>query len=154
MKGMRRSFVSLVFLFNILAGFTPIFAATFCSCDVNEDGRCDMRDLLMFGRQWGCTDCISASNLEGIFCCCDLNADGRCDMIDWLLFGKNWGKTHCLRKIMFIHHSCGSNWLANGNGNLGAALNANNYYVTESDYGWDAELTGTGLRPAPPVRFV
>ena len=40
---------------------------------------------------------------------------------------------------MFIHHSCGSNWLANGNGNLGSTLNANNYYVTESDYGWDAE---------------
>ncbi len=26
-----------------------------------------------------------------------------------------------------------------GNGNLGAALNANNYYVTETNYGWDAE---------------
>lgn len=44
-----------------------------------------------------------------------------------------------VRKIMFIHHSCGGNWLATGNGNLGAALNANNYYVTESDYGWDAQ---------------
>jgi len=44
-----------------------------------------------------------------------------------------------VKKIMFINHSCGSNWLANGNGNLGAALNANNYYVTESNYGWDAE---------------
>nr|WP_319374367.1 CARDB domain-containing protein [uncultured Methanobacterium sp.] len=42
-------------------------------------------------------------------------------------------------KITFIHHSCGGNWLADGNGNLGAALNANNYYVTETDYGWDAE---------------
>ena len=42
-------------------------------------------------------------------------------------------------KLTFIHHSCGSNWLANGNGNLGAALNANNYYVTETYYGWDAE---------------
>lgn len=43
------------------------------------------------------------------------------------------------KKIMFIHHSSGGNWLATGNGNLGAVLNANNYYLTESDYGWDAE---------------
>lgn len=42
-------------------------------------------------------------------------------------------------KIMFIHHSAGSAWIANGNGNLGSALNNNNYYVTESDYYWDAE---------------
>jgi hypothetical protein len=42
-------------------------------------------------------------------------------------------------KIIFIHHSCGSNWLATGNGGLGAALNRNNYYVNETDYEWDAE---------------
>nr|WP_280904423.1 right-handed parallel beta-helix repeat-containing protein [Methanobacterium petrolearium] len=42
-------------------------------------------------------------------------------------------------KLTFIHHSCGSNWLADGNGNLGTALNANNYYVTDTNYGWDAE---------------
>jgi hypothetical protein len=42
-------------------------------------------------------------------------------------------------KLTFIHHSCGSNWLADGNGNLGAVLNANNYYVTDTNYGWDAE---------------
>ena len=42
-------------------------------------------------------------------------------------------------KLTFIHHSCGSNWLSDGNGNLGATLNSNNYYVTESDYGWSAE---------------
>lgn len=42
-------------------------------------------------------------------------------------------------KITFIHHSSGGNWLSNGNGNLGAALNRNNYYVTETDYGWSAE---------------
>lgn len=41
-------------------------------------------------------------------------------------------------KICFIHHSTGSAWIADGNGNLGAALNADNYYVTEIDYGWDA----------------
>ena len=41
-------------------------------------------------------------------------------------------------KICFIHHSTGSAWIADGNGNLGLALNDNNYYVTEIDYGWDA----------------
>jgi hypothetical protein len=43
------------------------------------------------------------------------------------------------RKIMFIHHSSGYNWLATGNGNLGTALNAKGYYVTDSYYGWDAD---------------
>jgi len=42
-------------------------------------------------------------------------------------------------KLIFIHHSCGGNWLSTGNGNLGATLNANNYFVSESNYGWDAE---------------
>ena len=41
-------------------------------------------------------------------------------------------------KICFIHHSTGSAWIQNDNGHLGAALNDNNYYVTEIDYGWDA----------------
>lgn len=39
-------------------------------------------------------------------------------------------------KIMFIHHSTGSDWIATGIGNLGTALNAANFYTTESDYGW------------------
>jgi hypothetical protein len=42
-------------------------------------------------------------------------------------------------KICFIHHSTGSAWLRDGYGGLGAALNANNYYVTETNYHWDAE---------------
>lgn len=42
-------------------------------------------------------------------------------------------------RLIFIHHSCGGNWLATGNGNLGSALNANNYYVSETNYGWNAE---------------
>lgn len=43
-------------------------------------------------------------------------------------------------KLIFIHHSSGGNWLSDGNGNLGSELNNNNYYVSESDYGWDAEV--------------
>jgi parallel beta-helix repeat protein len=47
-------------------------------------------------------------------------------------------------KLTFIHHSCGSNWLANEEdnsfgGNLGTTLNSNNYYVTDTNYGWNAE---------------
>ena len=41
-------------------------------------------------------------------------------------------------RLVFIHHSCGEHWLANDNGNLGIALNGNNYYVCDTNYGWDA----------------
>ena len=40
-------------------------------------------------------------------------------------------------KLVFIHHSCGRNWLETGNGDLGDSLNANNYFVSECYYGWD-----------------
>jgi hypothetical protein len=39
-------------------------------------------------------------------------------------------------KLMFIHHSTGSNWIETGYGNLGSSLNAANFYTTESDYNW------------------
>jgi len=47
--------------------------------------------------------------------------------------------------LVFIHHSSGRNWLrtssATGDfpGALAQALNNNNYYVTDTDYGWDAQ---------------
>ncbi|HOT46638.1 MAG TPA: fibronectin type III domain-containing protein [Spirochaetota bacterium] len=47
------------------------------------------------------------------------------------------------RKYVFIHHSTGSDWIRTGNGNLGQQLNANNYYVTETDYGWGPGLSST-----------
>ena len=28
-----------------------------CECDLNDDGRCDMQDWLLFGEEWGKTDC-------------------------------------------------------------------------------------------------
>ncbi len=43
------------------------------------------------------------------------------------------------KRLVFIHHSTGSAWIATGNGNLGQELNDNGYYVTECDYGWDAQ---------------
>ena len=62
-----------------------------CECDLNHDHNCDMQDWLVFGEDWGRTDCHEA----GVECECDLNNDGRCDMQDWLLFGEDWGRTDC-----------------------------------------------------------
>ena len=68
-----------------------------CECDLNHDGRCDMQDWLLFGEDWGRTDCGTppGSGNPPNDCECDLNADGRCDMQDWLLFGEDWGRTDC-----------------------------------------------------------
>ena len=46
-------------------------------------------------------------------------------------------------KLVFIHHSCGSNWLATGNGGLGNELGANNYYVSDTSYGWGTDSIGS-----------
>ncbi|MGB8983319.1 MAG: hypothetical protein WCC12_15695, partial [Anaerolineales bacterium] len=45
-------------------------------------------------------------------------------------------------KLIFIHHSTGSNWLADGYGNLGQTLGQNNYFVSDTNYGWGS--TGIG----------
>ncbi len=39
-------------------------------------------------------------------------------------------------KLVFIHHSTGEAWLEDGNGNLGIALRDNNYFVSDTNYGW------------------
>ncbi len=39
-------------------------------------------------------------------------------------------------KLVFIHHSCGENWLSDDNGNLGRVLDKNNYFVSDTNYGW------------------
>jgi hypothetical protein len=39
-------------------------------------------------------------------------------------------------KLIFIHHSCGENWLADEDGGLGIALRDNNYFVSDTNYGW------------------
>jgi hypothetical protein len=39
-------------------------------------------------------------------------------------------------KLIFIHHSCGENWLADLDGGLGIALRDNNYFVSDTNYGW------------------
>lgn len=45
-------------------------------------------------------------------------------------------------KLIFIHHSVGENWLADGNGGLGQSLGANNYFVSDTYYGWGPDSIG------------
>jgi hypothetical protein len=45
-------------------------------------------------------------------------------------------------KLIFIHHSCGENWLADDDGGLGIALRDNSYYVSDTNYGWGPEGIG------------
>lgn len=45
-------------------------------------------------------------------------------------------------KLVFIHHSCGENWLTDGHGNLGQVLAANNYFVSDTNYGWGPHSIG------------
>ncbi len=45
-------------------------------------------------------------------------------------------------KLIFIHHSTGENWLADGYGNLGITLGQNNYFVSGTNYGWGPNTIG------------
>ena len=45
-------------------------------------------------------------------------------------------------KLIFIHHSTGENWLADGYGNLGRELGENNYFVSDTNYGWGPDSIG------------
>lgn len=65
----------------------------FCDCDLNQDTLCDMQDWLVFGSDWGRTDC---NEVDVQPCECDHNHDGSCNMLDWLRFGENWGQSDCL----------------------------------------------------------
>ncbi len=45
-------------------------------------------------------------------------------------------------KLIFIHHSTGENWLKDDYGNLGRRLGENNYFVSDTNYGWGPEAIG------------
>ena len=45
-------------------------------------------------------------------------------------------------KLIFIHHSTGENWLTDGYGNLGRELGENNYFVSDTNYGWGPDNIG------------
>ena len=45
-------------------------------------------------------------------------------------------------KLVFIHHSSGENWLNDEHGGLGRTLGENNYFVSDTNYGWGPEAIG------------
>ena len=45
-------------------------------------------------------------------------------------------------KLIFIHHSSGENWLNDDNGGLGLELSRNNYFVSDTNYGWGPDGIG------------
>jgi hypothetical protein len=45
-------------------------------------------------------------------------------------------------KLVFIHHSVGENWLSDTNGGLGKLLGQNNYFVSDTNYGWGPDGIG------------
>jgi hypothetical protein len=54
----------------------------------------------------------------------------------WGIIGGNGAMAAPPVKLVFIHHSCGENWLADDNGGLGAALAKAGYFVSDTNYGW------------------
>jgi hypothetical protein len=45
-------------------------------------------------------------------------------------------------RLFFIHHSTGENWLRDDYGGLGIALRDQNYFVSDSNYGWGPDSIG------------
>ena len=45
-------------------------------------------------------------------------------------------------KLIFIHHSTGENWLRDDYGGLGQVLADNNYFVSDTNYGWGPDSIG------------
>ena len=46
------------------------------------------------------------------------------------------------KKLIFIHHSTGENWLMDDNGGLGEALMGASYFVSDTNYGWGPDSIG------------
>jgi hypothetical protein len=46
-------------------------------------------------------------------------------------------------KLIFIHHSTGEAWLADDYGGLGTGLKSNNYFVSDTNYGWGPGSIGS-----------
>jgi hypothetical protein len=54
----------------------------------------------------------------------------------------NTNKPPRTMRLVFIHHSTGMDWLADGHGGLGLALRDHGYFVSDSDYGWGPDAVG------------
>lgn len=46
-------------------------------------------------------------------------------------------------KLIFIHHSCGENWLSDTHGGLGIAFRDNNYFASDTNYTWGENDIGS-----------
>jgi hypothetical protein len=47
-------------------------------------------------------------------------------------------------KLIFMHHSNGDNWLGDDWGGLGISLRDNNYFVSDTNYGWGSSAGNVG----------
>jgi hypothetical protein len=56
--------------------------------------------------------------------------------------GDDAGQPDHVVKLIFIHHSTGENWLRDDYGGLGIALSQNNYFVSDTNYGWGPDAIG------------
>ena len=45
-------------------------------------------------------------------------------------------------RLIFVHHSTGEAWLSDSHGGLGMALRDNNYFVSDTNYGWGPSAIG------------
>lgn len=54
----------------------------------------------------------------------------------------NTNKPNAAVRVVFIHHSTGEAWLADDHGGLGKALRDNNYFVSDTNYGWGPDSVG------------
>ena len=55
---------------------------------------------------------------------------------------QNAAPPEATQKLIFIHHSTGENWLADWSGGLGGSLRENNYFVSDTNYGWGPDSIG------------
>ncbi|MBI5231786.1 MAG: hypothetical protein HY876_06440, partial [Coriobacteriales bacterium] len=46
------------------------------------------------------------------------------------------------QKLVFVHHSTGQAWLEDDYGDLGTALRDNDYFVSDTNYGWGPDTIG------------
>ena len=49
-----------------------------------------------------------------------------------------------IKRLIFVHHSTGENWLSDDNGGLGIALADADFYVSDTNYGWGPSIESLG----------
>jgi|GEM_PF-1419762 len=124
--------------------------------DFTGDGIVNAQDLDILKSNWNSdlrTYDDDGRKLRG-----DANKDGTVDIKDLAILSVEWGRQigqppsppppssvdvtppSKTVKLIFIHHSTGENWLRDNHGQLGLALRNNNYFVSDTNYGWGRNL--------------